>query len=109
MWTIFQRKVKEPILPINSTDTQVTQEDIQLKTWKYSGYRTNTRFLGASCSFFITRQFRTLNVRIILALQDQLAEKERDLDDLDGELSRKATDDAHNSSFRNEPSLERLK
>ena len=108
MSSLFGHRPKPPSLPIFSQDPTVTRDDVINRAWKYAGYKNYTRFVGASRSFFFVRQFRTLNVRVILAMQDGIAEMEEDLKELDDELSRKTTPDTHNGSFRKEHSEERL-
>jgi len=74
------------------------------------GYRGYSRILAASTNFFIARQFKTLNARVILLLQDDIAELEAELNELDRILG---SDDLgrpiYNGSFRNESSAERLR
>ncbi|MCJ1396330.1 hypothetical protein MMC18_009219 [Xylographa bjoerkii] len=98
----------KPVLPVYSNDPEVKRSDVLDKAWKYAGYKNYSRFVGACRSFFFTRQFRTLNIRIILAMQDGIAEMEDDLNALDNALSYKAALDIHNGTFREESSEERL-
>lgn len=107
-WKSLRRSSEGTVLPIVSNDPKVTREDLSEKAWKYAGYKNYSRFVGASRSFFFARQFRTLNVRVILAMQDQLSELEEDLNELDNQLSCKDAGDIHNGSFRQETSRERL-
>ncbi|MCJ1249376.1 hypothetical protein MMC30_006599 [Trapelia coarctata] len=104
----LRRSSQKTVLPILSNDPKVTREDLAEKPWKYAGYKNYSRFVGTSRSFFVTRQFRTLNVRVILAMQDQLTELEEDLNVLDNQLSCKDAEDIHNGSFRQESSRDRL-
>lgn len=78
------------------------------KLWKHVGYKNYTRLVGLDANFFYVRQFRTLNVRIVLAMQDQITELEEQLDRLDQDLSKDDAPDIHNGSFRQETSRERL-
>lgn len=78
------------------------------KPWKYVGYKDYSRVIGLDANFFYVRQFRTLNVRIILAMQDQITELEEQLDRLDNDLSQTSAPDIHNGSFRRETSHQRL-
>jgi hypothetical protein len=43
------------------------------------GYRAYSRFVAADGNFFIARQYKSLNARIILAMQDDIAELEAEL------------------------------
>lgn len=68
--------------------------------WKYSGYKKNySCFVESSRNFFITRKFRTLDVRIILAMQDQLAELQEGLNNIDNDLSRKEVNEEDSGFF----------
>lgn len=60
-------------------------------------------------TFFILRQFSTLTVRLLLALQDELSELECQLETLETELSAMDPPDIHNGSIRHESSEERKK
>lgn len=99
---------RHSVLPVYSDDPNVTETDVAEKAWKYVGYKAFSRHIASSRSFFFIRQFRTLNVRIILAMQDQLVELEEELNLLDNQLSRKDAKDIHNGSFRQETDRNRL-
>ena len=73
--------------------------------WKYVGYRVFAKWLVPDQSFFIVRRFGALNVRVILALQDEIVELEDKLNALDRYYSRKDdfSNDTHNGSFRYDP------
>jgi hypothetical protein len=74
------------------------------------GYRGYSRIISASKNFFIARQSTTLNARIILLMQDDIAELEAELNALDTKLSLDTSvQHIHNGSFRMESSMERLK
>jgi hypothetical protein len=75
-------------------------DEIKCAAWKYAGYKRFSRFVGFSPNFFMARQFRTLNARVILAMQDELVELEEELNKLDDELSTRNALDIHNGSFR---------
>lgn len=92
-----------------SPDPGITREKAYEKAWKYVGYRNFSRFVGCDQNFFFIRQYRTLNARIILAMQDQILELENQLNTLDNDLSREtAPDEVHNGSYRRETSHNRL-
>ena len=99
---------RHSVLPMYSDDPNVTETDVVEKAWKYVGYKVFSRYVGSSRSFFFVRQFRTLNARIILAMQDQLVELEEEFNHLDDRLSRKDAKDIHNGSFRQETDRNRL-
>jgi mannose-6-phosphate isomerase class I len=80
----------------------LTEEEIEEKPWKYIGYRGYSEFISSENDFYILRGFRSLNTRIALAQQDQIAVLEQRLMELDTEYSRRDAEDLHNGSFRND-------
>jgi hypothetical protein len=79
--------------------TSILQEDIELKPWKYVGYRGYSSVVSLD-DFFILRRFDALNARIALLLQDRVVELETQLERLDNVYSRKETQDLDNGTFR---------
>lgn len=79
----------------------ITLKDIQMKPWKYIGYRGYSTFLASDTDFFILRRFARANSLVALALQDQVSETIEELERLDVQSSRKETGDIDNGSFRN--------
>ncbi|KAI8630363.1 hypothetical protein F5Y19DRAFT_429802 [Xylariaceae sp. FL1651] len=78
----------------------ITREDIERKPWKYVGYRGYTSLVASEDDFFILRRFNSLNVRITLLLQDEIAVLENKLAEIDERNSKKDSEDVHNGSFR---------
>ena len=91
----------------NPNSDPPSPEEIRLAAWKYAGYKRFSRIVGFSNEFFIARKFRTLNARVILAMQDEIVELEEELDRLDEALSTKIAPPIHNGSFRLETQRER--
>ncbi|KAF5533630.1 phytase [Fusarium mexicanum] len=60
------------------------------RPWRYIGYRGYSKFISSDSDFLLLRRFRALNVRVGLALQHQLVELERDLEELDRSCGRAA-------------------
>ncbi|KAL0783585.1 hypothetical protein CaCOL14_001492 [Colletotrichum acutatum] len=75
------------------------EKDIQQKPWKYIGYKGYSSFITSEDDFFILRRFDTLNVRVALALQDELSGLEEELEALDNEFSERAAGDYNNDEF----------
>ncbi|PKK44586.1 hypothetical protein CI102_10959 [Trichoderma harzianum] len=69
----------------------------QTVPWKYVGYRGYSRFISSDDGFFILRRFSVLNVRVSLALQNQLVMLERQLNELDNKYEGEAQ--IHNGRF----------
>lgn len=88
-------------------DIEPTDREVQRKPWKYVGYKRYAEFISSDDDFFILRRFRSLNVRVALALQDQISVLEEQLDELDRKHSRRDAVDVNNGSIRNEPIEER--
>lgn len=79
----------------------------QKKPWKYIGYAGFSQFIVSDHDFFMLRAFSKISARVLLMLQDELAELEAKLTDIDERLSAEAATDVHNGSFREETSSER--
>lgn len=87
----------------------IPREKAYERAWKYVGYRGYTRFISSHRNFFFVRQYRALNARAILAMQDYILELEEKLNKLDKDMSQvTASDKVHNGSFRQESSRDRL-
>lgn len=70
------------------------------KPWKQLGYPSFSKWMSSSDDFLVLRRFSTLNVRVLLLLQDRIVRLERDLGRYD-EAARQAPDEFANSgSFR---------
>ncbi|CEJ82518.1 hypothetical protein VHEMI02578 [[Torrubiella] hemipterigena] len=66
-----------------------SEEEIQRKPWKFVGYKGYTNFISTDDSLFILRRFNSLNIRVALALQDEVSVLEEKLNILDKRYSRK--------------------
>lgn len=77
------------------------------KPWKDIGYRGFSAFLASDNDFLIFRRFGTLNTRILLKLQDEIAVLEKKLEKLEAQHSSPTATDIHNGSFRQEALPER--
>ena len=89
-------------------DTAAPSEaEIDLKPWKYKGYKVFSQQVASDNDCFLIRRFDNLNARVILSLQDQLSRLEADLVALDNQFSARECEDLNNGSFRREPKPER--
>ncbi|KAJ4203840.1 hypothetical protein NW759_015042 [Fusarium solani] len=77
-----------------------SEEEIQRKPWKFIGYRGYTEFLSSEDDWFVLRRFGALNVRMALALQDEISVLEDELRELDENYSQRESPDRHNGRFR---------
>lgn len=84
----------------NAENTPPSEEEIQRKPWKFIGYKGYTEFLSSEDDWFLLRRFGTLNVRVALALQDEISALEGQLKELDEGYSRRESPDRHNGRFR---------
>jgi len=96
------RSTRRSLVGTETTETPLTEEEIDRKPWKYIGYKGYAEFIASDNDFYIVRQFATLNVRIMLALQDQVSVLEDRLQELDVQYSRRNAEDLHNGSFRDD-------
>lgn len=78
--------------------TQTRRSLEQTVPWKYVGYRGYSRFISSDDDFFILRRFSVLNVRVSLALQNQLVMLERQLNELDNKYEGESMQ-IHNGRF----------
>lgn len=67
------------------TESDPTKEEFEEKLWKYSGYIGYTSLIASQKVFYILRRFTSLNIRVALALQDEVVRLEKQLDELDYE------------------------
>jgi len=73
------------------------------------GYHGYSAFLASDSDFCSFRRFDKLNLRVILALQDNIACLEEELEDIDRFYSRQDIPDENNGSFRYDTRQERVK
>ncbi|KAI0441387.1 hypothetical protein F4803DRAFT_419542 [Xylaria telfairii] len=97
-------------LRVNETmgDIPLRPPDYNKKQWKYVGYRGFCEFLASDNDFLVLRRFSRLSIRILLALQDELSELEKQLETLEQQLMHQQSPDIHNGSFRQETEHARL-
>ena len=69
-----------------------TQEEADTIPWKYIGYRVVLRWLTSSQNFLIMRKFGAANTRVTLSLQDQVANLEEQLAEIDDYCARRGTE-----------------
>lgn len=83
-------------------------DDAKQMPWKYIGYRVFSKWMASDQAFCIVRRFGDLNMRVMLALQDEIVELEDKLRVLDQRESRNwMPDGVENGSFRNDTCGER--
>ncbi|KAI2464616.1 hypothetical protein F4781DRAFT_436213 [Annulohypoxylon bovei var. microspora] len=80
----------------------LTQNEIDEKSWKYTGYRGFANFVASDPDFFVVRRFDTLNARVLSTLQGHLSALEERLNKLDEKYSAKSAEDVHNGSIRDD-------
>jgi hypothetical protein len=85
------------------SEESVSPREEHEKPWKYVGYKVFSRWVASDPSFFVLRRFGTLNARVALSLQDEIAQLEEKLDFMDNRYSSRDVPDVHNGSFRDEP------
>lgn len=73
---------------------------VKSRPWVNEGYPEFSKLMASDDDLFVFRRFATVNARVILWMQYQIAQKEARLDELD-EHVRKASeaDDGRNNSF----------
>jgi hypothetical protein len=63
----------------SSSDTEKTADP----PWKHEGYPAFTKWASSSNDFFLLRRFSRTSTRVLLYLQNEIAELGRKLDDMD--------------------------
>ncbi|RYP39359.1 hypothetical protein DL767_002270 [Monosporascus sp. MG133] len=101
--SITEQETELSTVADDGPDTEPTELEVQRKPWKYVGYRRYADFISSDDDIFILRRFSSLNVRVALALQDQISVLEEQLGELDRWHSRRNAVDVNNGSFRHEP------
>jgi hypothetical protein len=103
-----QERKKRTSISAQSVDSQdLTQAEVDLKPWKYIGYKGYSSFLASENDFFVVRRFSAISIRIALRLQDQVTILEKRLDEIDKRSNRREAKDENNGTFRDD-SEERL-
>jgi hypothetical protein len=69
-------------------------------TRKYIGYKEFARYVSSDDDFLALRRFDRTHCRLLLMLQDQVAELEGELDSIDARLSQRDAEDVDNGSMR---------
>ncbi|RYO83118.1 hypothetical protein DL762_006286 [Monosporascus cannonballus] len=85
----------------------LTQNDLDRKAWKYIGYKGFSQFVSSDDDFIALRRFDRLHSRVLLTLQDHVAQLEENLDSLDNSLSGKRAEDIDNGTVRHDQSESR--
>ncbi|KAH0436420.1 hypothetical protein CcaCcLH18_04440 [Colletotrichum camelliae] len=77
-----------------------TDEEVHHKPWKYIGYKGYSDFISSEDDFFLLRRFDELNVRIALAMQDEISQLEEELEDVDKGTMGANAPDFNNGTLR---------
>jgi hypothetical protein len=109
---------RSSVIP-NSHSTQLDKDRKNELQWKYVGYPGLATWMASSPDLFILRRFDYLNARVLLTLQDQIAEKEDllhkiDMQQVDAPLRPRAENvtmrlEGNKGSVRKDPNIERPK
>ncbi|KAK7983328.1 Glycoside hydrolase- family 43 [Apiospora arundinis] len=96
------QQTQSPSPGVEGEFVEPTDEDIQIKPWKYVGYRGYSKFLASDDDLLIFRRFSVLNTRTLLLLQDQICELEQELLEVDRIYGSKNSEDYNNGTFRDD-------
>lgn len=86
---------------------EATREEADLQPWRWRGYPSLSKWMASDDDFFVLRRFGTLNARVALMLQDQLAYLEEELKNEDDACKRMPKGDS--GSFRHDSRTRRRK
>ena len=89
-----------------------TKELMSKYQWKFIGYPGFAEFMKSSQDFFLLRRFDKLNARVLLAMQDEIAKLEEDLEKIDhdrmmADVNKLAIENGMNGSLRMDFSSQR--
>lgn len=87
--------------------TLPSADEITLKPWKFIGWRGFTQFAATDDDFLVLRRFDESSTRVLLAMQDRIAELEESLLRIDNETSDISAVDVNNGTFRDDPRTDR--
>jgi hypothetical protein len=82
--------------------TGPSEADIQLKPWKYIGYKGYAEFISSDDDFLLLRRFDSLSARVALRLQDEITVLEEELKRLDAIHSKPESTDINNGTLRDD-------
>lgn len=85
----------------NTELIRLSEAEIDYQPWKYLGYRALAKWAGSSPDALIVRRFNTAHARVLLFMQDEIAQIEADLEELDKKNIR-SPNLCHNGTFREE-------
>lgn len=92
----------EPIQP-----QPISFDEWRSKPWKYKGYPAFSKWMASSNDFFLVRRFGSLNARVLLFMQNRVAEKEELLCAIDTRAQQSTDDQGNSGSLRNDPRQDR--
>jgi hypothetical protein len=92
-----------------ASNVPLSTAEIKKKPWKYLGYKTFASWMSSGHDFFVIRRFDSLNARIILMVQWEVSELEKELKELDDQFSAREYPARDNGTFqRDDPKRKRL-
>ncbi|KAF3798028.1 hypothetical protein GCG54_00003931 [Colletotrichum gloeosporioides] len=81
-------------------NTTPNQDEINEEPWKYIGYKGYSDLITSENNLLLFRRFDALNVRVTLALQDEISLLEEELSNLEGRMQMKTAPDFHNGTLQ---------
>jgi hypothetical protein len=94
--------VQDIELNAHERTSQLTDEELHDKAWKYIGYKGYTKLISSDGDLFILRRFNALNVRVMLEQQDKISVLEQKLNAIDNQNSRIDAPDVNNGTIRDD-------
>lgn len=80
-----------------------SEEEVRRKPWRYRGYPAFAEWMASADDFMVLRRFSKLNARVLLMMQDEIVQKEEELDQLDAETRKRCGMEGNSSTLRFEP------
>ncbi|KAJ9144696.1 hypothetical protein NKR23_g5830 [Pleurostoma richardsiae] len=91
------------LIDLEAQTAEITQDDLDLRPWKYIGYKGFSKFAAADDDHFALRRFDRLHTRTLLRHQAKLSSLEAELDMIDDRLSSKDAPDIDNGYVIGDP------
>lgn len=85
----------------------ISFDEWRSKPWKYKGYPAFSKWMASSNDFFLVRRFGSLNARVLLFMQNRVAEQEEALCAIDTRAQQSTDDQGNSGSLRNDPQQDR--
>ena len=89
-----------PIQASTASFRTPTEQEVREKPWRYIGYKLFSEWSASADEFFVIRLFGNLATRVILRMQWEISELEKELGRIDDHWMFRSQKDVNNGAFR---------